>query len=517
MDGDASRPLAAEELGDELDELELALADDEGEAEGELELDRAPSGLAGRIAMPARRGLRGEGWPERSSRLYEELRSPARAMVRRAFRTAFGDDELDDIYSSAWLGTLRALRSREADMGDEEVRRYVMAAVANHAVKELRRRKRKPIAPLEAAGQPVDSSAGPADEAASAERSQMARDLLASLPPRRRAVMLLRYGWGLEPKQVCGLIEGLSPRAYRKEITRGVEQFTARLKKLDDGEWCEEREPILQSFVAGTASADEQIQAKAHLAHCRGCHDFVARLNGHLHDLGSAIAMPGALDALDGRISIPDRALDFAERIRDSVSGSVGRAQAAVEPTTSTAATGGTRGAGAAGAGLAAKLAGLGGAGKVASACLAGGAAATVCVAAGIAPVPFAPKADERDAAPRVAEAPPTSPPARPLRAPELLPVQIGHELPPEPQPQPQPEPEPEPQPTEPEPPPVSPEPAPTTTVAEQPVVPVETQQFDPLAPTPAAPPSNGTSSSSSSSSSGGSSGASATNQEFGP
>jgi hypothetical protein len=36
-------------------------------------------------------------WRERASRLYPQLRRPARAMVRRAYRGAFSDDEIDDI------------------------------------------------------------------------------------------------------------------------------------------------------------------------------------------------------------------------------------------------------------------------------------------------------------------------------------------------------------------------------------------------------------------------------------
>ena len=50
--------------------------------------------------------------------------------------------------------------------------------------------------------------------------------------------MLLRYGWGLEPSQVCGLIKGLSPRAYRKEITRGVDELTERMRAVERGSWC---------------------------------------------------------------------------------------------------------------------------------------------------------------------------------------------------------------------------------------------------------------------------------------
>src|SRR5581483_4786434 len=99
-----------------------------------------------RAVAPLRRsGARSEpsssAWAERSARLYEELRRPARAMVRRAFRRAFDDDEVEDLYSSAWLGTLRALAQRHQRLSDEEIRKYVLAAVANHASKELRRRR----------------------------------------------------------------------------------------------------------------------------------------------------------------------------------------------------------------------------------------------------------------------------------------------------------------------------------------------------------------------------------------
>ena len=117
-------------------------------------------------------------------------------LIRRAYGAAFADDVIDDIYSSAWLGTLRALERRHTELDDDEIRSYLLTAVANHASKELRRRRRKPVAPIEAAGEVADGAATPEDAAASREASQVTRDVLASLPPRRRAVMLLRYGWG---------------------------------------------------------------------------------------------------------------------------------------------------------------------------------------------------------------------------------------------------------------------------------------------------------------------------------
>ena len=310
-------------------------------------------------------------------------------MIRRAFRGAFADDEIEDIYANAWVGTLRALERRHHELSDEEVRKYVLTAVANHASKELRRRSRRPTAPLETVHTIPDHHPLPDERAAMLEHSRITRDLLASLPPRRRAVMLLRYGWGLEPSQVCGLVKGLSPRAYRKEVTRGVDEFTAKLRMVERGEWCADREPVLKAYAADLADPDQVRQARQHLSHCRRCAGFVAQLRGHLDDLG-AITAPTALHGVgDGHLSLADRVGEMLHRARDSVSGALGTGSGdSATEVASHAATfsTGARGAGAASAGVLAKVAGLGTAGKLAAVCLGGGVAATVCLATGVVP-----------------------------------------------------------------------------------------------------------------------------------
>ena len=369
----------------------------------------------------ASRQRRGEhSWDERAGRLFTEFERPARAMVRRAFRGAFSADELDDIYASAWVGTLRALAGRAAELSDDEIRSYLLTAVANQAGKELRRRRRKPTAPLELVRAVPDAADTPDERATNSEQSRVTRDLLTSLPPRRRAVMLLRYGWGLEPSQVCALVKGLSPRAYRKEITRGVEELSEKMRVLERGEWCAEREPVLRAYASGLADADQQRQARAHLAHCRECTDFVARLSGHLHDLGGAVALPGAIDGLDGHLSLGDRLADAGERARDAASGLFARggSSGADEAASQVAAAGGLRGAGAAGAGVVAKLAGLGAAGKIAVACV-GAAAVVPCVSVLT--------GDREDQARRgTVEQVRTKKARAPAPAPEVLPTQVG-------------------------------------------------------------------------------------------
>ncbi len=353
-------------------------------------------------------------------------------MLRRAFRGAFGEDELDDIYASAWVGTLRALEPRHEELGDDEIRSYLFTAVAHQAGKELRRRKRKPVAPLELAGAVADRSASsPEESATAAEESRVTRDLLASLPARRRAVIMLRYGWGLEPKEVCALIKGLSPRAYRKEITRGVDELTEKIRSFERGEWCAEREPVLKAYAAGLAGAEEEHQARAHLAHCRACSTFVAKLSGHLHDLGSAIAMPGAIDGLDGHLSVADRLVAIGER----VTGLLGRGESSTlqEVASTTAAAGGARGAGAVGAGVLAKLAGIGTAGKLALACAGGSAAITACVAAGVNPLDRSTSAPDNPSgqAQPSTTAPSSDEQVDDVPVPTELPSQVGYGYPP--------------------------------------------------------------------------------------
>jgi len=198
----------------------------------------------------------------------------------------------------------------------------------------------------------------------------------------------------------------LSPRAYRKEVTRGVDELTERLRRHERGDWCADREGVLKAFAAGLADADESRQARAHLSHCHGCSEFVARLGGHLHDLGAAAAVPASLDVLDGKASIFDRIGEAGERVRDAVGGVVARGggEGAGEIAGQIGAAGGTRGAaGGVGAALVAKVAGLGTAGKVAAVCLTGGAAATACLSVAVVPGlgPAGVGADREQSSPR--------------------------------------------------------------------------------------------------------------------
>ncbi len=309
-------------------------------------------------------------------------------MIRRAFGSAFSDDELDDLYSGAWLSTLAALDRKPRELSDEDLRRYVFTAVANQASRELRRRGRKPTLPMESAMGTADPEVGPDEVATRTEQSEITREVLGSLPPRRRAVMVFRYGWGLEPNEVCGIVDDLSPRAYRKEVERGVAEVVRKMRMVEAGEWCSSREPLLRAVAAGTADEEEKRQARQHLAHCRSCTAFLSKLSGHLHDLGTPLAAISTAEALPlGSASILDRLGEAVERAKHGIGDLLGRATDGTDHVASQLITsGGSGGAGAAGAGAVAKVAGLGAVPKIIAACVGTGAAATACVAAGVVP-----------------------------------------------------------------------------------------------------------------------------------
>jgi len=433
---------------------------------------------------------------ERYGRLYRELQRPARAMVRRAFGGTFSDAEIEDVYGNAWLGTLRALRNRP-ELSEPELRKYVLTAVANHASKELRRRGRRPTSPLDNAPEVPDHHETPDERMTTKESSQVTREILSTLPERRRAVMMFRYGWGLDPHEVCGLVKGLSHRAYRKEVTAGVEEVTRKLRLVEQGGWCDDREPVLSAYAAGVADSDQRRQAEQHLAHCRPCNDFVAKLSGHLHEIGSTLALTETIGV--GDASVGDRVVGAMERTRQLLFDR-GVSESADLAAGQVASSGTARGAGAASAGVLAKIAGASAVPKLVAACITGGAAAT-CVAAGVVPGITLSGGDKPAVSRQVAggegEAKPPTPP-------DTLPSQVGHDDPPPP-------------PAEGEPsgdtgseagapaPAPAPEPAPEPVAAPQAPA---SAQFDPVAAPPAAsPPPDGAAPAS------GSQGA----QEFGP
>lgn len=286
-------------------------------------------------------------------------------------------------------------------MADDELRAYILTAVANHASKEMRRRSRKPAGPLESEREQVLAYGHqplPDEITLGSEERSVARDVLTSLPKRRRAVMLLRFGWGLSPAEVCALVPGLSARAYRKEVTRGTEDMIAGLRQVESGEWCKQREGLVRDLVAGTADESERRQALEHMDHCRACSELATKLSRQLREAGGVIAMGSVAGVIGlGKLTLLDRLLQALDSARTTGVDLLERGHVAIGSVT------GGPDSGTLGAGLAAQVAGAGSAAKAVLACVGVGAAATACVATGVVPgVSLDAGAEERSARPSV-------------------------------------------------------------------------------------------------------------------
>ena len=280
------------------------------------------------------------------------------------------------------------------------------------------------------------------------------------------------------------------------------------LGKVESGEWCVEREPLIRDLVAGTADDSSRRQAIEHLQHCRACSELAARLSQQLHEVGSVIALSTVAGCIGGTgLPLLERIGELIGGIRPAATNAADRAESAL---TTLAASGGAKGSGAAGAGIAAKLAGAGGAAKAALACIGASAAATACVAAGVVPGVSLPGLDpdtDRHAIASEVSAVPKRP-AKPRTAIASV-IDVSHAVEHEGLPAPEPSPA---GPPVPPPPPDSP-PVQEVEPAEQPVASAPVEEFDPVAaaaPAPVPTPSG-------SGSSGGSAGASAAENEFGP
>ncbi len=354
-----------------------------------------------RETEPARTRSPAATWDERCASLFVEMKRPARAMVARAFGSILSEADVDDIYASAWASVLKALRHRGPEMDDAELRTYLLTAVATSARKELRRRGRRRADSLgDGADQWISSSHDPSPEelAIGAEEKAIARDVLMSMPKRRRAVLLLRYGGGLSPSEVCSRVDGLSARAYRKEVSKGIDAMIDGLEKVSTGQWCERQRQVLRDLASGIGDDSRRREAEMHVAHCRSCARARVELNTQLNELGSALALLGGAGAIGVPLSVGGKLTAAGDAFRESVASAVERVH---EQMLGLAIAGGTRGAGTMGTGVVAKLVSAGAATKLAVACAGAGAAATACLASGLIPAvmpgsePSRPKVDD--------------------------------------------------------------------------------------------------------------------------
>lgn len=91
------------------------------------------------------------------------------------------------------------------------------------------KRRRRPAAPLAAAGDPVDPGPGPEAAAVQASDAAIVQAALDALPPRQRAAIALVYYQGLSNREAAAVMD-VNVKALESLLTRGRAALRERLQ-----------------------------------------------------------------------------------------------------------------------------------------------------------------------------------------------------------------------------------------------------------------------------------------------
>lgn len=163
---------------------------------------------------------RARGDPLAFAPLYERYLDP---IYRYCFRRLGGREAAEDATAAVFAKALAALPAYR----DGSFRAWLFTIAHNVVADGHRRRRRRPEAPLEAAGDPPDRSPTPEEVALANDARRSARALLLSLPADQRRVLELRLA-GLSGAEIATAL-GRSVAAVKMLQLRAMTRLRADL------------------------------------------------------------------------------------------------------------------------------------------------------------------------------------------------------------------------------------------------------------------------------------------------
>ncbi|WP_408014508.1 RNA polymerase sigma factor ShbA [Rhodococcus spongiicola] len=155
-------------------------------------------------------------------------------LVRRYCFARLGPGDLrsvaEDVAHETCLAVMTAL-PRYSDQGSSFLT-YVYA-IAGHKVVDARRATRRACAPLEDVGEPVCPNSGPEDRAIAIESGEQVRELVESLSPRHRQIVVMRLAWGMSAAETADAL-GTTPGAVRVAQHRALGRLRTRVRPVSD-------------------------------------------------------------------------------------------------------------------------------------------------------------------------------------------------------------------------------------------------------------------------------------------
>ncbi len=148
----------------------------------------------------------------------------AALMLSLAERTTGSIDEADEIVQDAFLKVWTLAPKWRAD-GGAAFSTWLYRVVLNAC---LDFRRRRPLQPLEAAGDPPCDRPGAFDCALASQRAALVRAAMADLPERQQAALSLHYFSDLSAPQAAQVLE-VSLSAFESLLVRGRKALLAAL------------------------------------------------------------------------------------------------------------------------------------------------------------------------------------------------------------------------------------------------------------------------------------------------
>lgn len=319
--------------------------------------------------------------------VYRRCKGPLLERARAWFPTLRGSEQ--DLYQAAWTSLLASTRPIE------NVEKYLEAALYSAGLKELRRRRRKPVVSLTTARlkngvaghgalqQGPEALADrtvplPDEQVQSREDARLLAELLDDLTPLQRRIIKLRWGCGLRRRETAALL-GVSERSVKREMERAQPMIAESVELARAGRWCESKQSLVIAYTLGLLSPTRAAKARMHLERCSACRAGAHSVRERLEGVASVLPLPTLLpDQSHGVIarvaelgdSIQGNLGDLASGVKQHGMALVARTPAGDPTATQLAAGGGLRGSGSMIAAVAA--------------CIAAGGGATYCAVEGV-------------------------------------------------------------------------------------------------------------------------------------
>jgi RNA polymerase sigma factor (sigma-70 family) len=266
--------------------------------------------------------------PDAVDEVYRRCMGPLLERARAWFPTLRGTEQ--DLYQAAWsslLGNSRPIR---------DVEKYLESAVYSAGLKELRRRRRRPVISLSTArlrnngnGRTdwQEGSDALADRTALLPEEQLERvedvrllsELLDELTPLQREIVKLRWGCGVPRRDAAALL-GITERSLKREMERAGPVISRNADLARSGKWCEVKRSLVVAYCLGLLGAGRAAKARKHLKHCAACRSMASEIHGRMDRLAAALPLP-ALAADSSSRGHFMRAAELGDSVHGGLSG----------------------------------------------------------------------------------------------------------------------------------------------------------------------------------------------------